>query len=187
MSGLLSSLAGMVRQAGSQYPFINQFNPLVSLGRGEGYAETWPANETGDASYPRPEEFPMDRIGVQVFRPDAFGPSDLAAEMLHVDPRANEPRARLLQSLTPSQIATLKAGSGDYQESMRSGQPERKALENAVDAAMRGYTVNQWPQSANDQMNYMPAQRSILDHLRNYMLTGKDPDNAFRPSAGMVR
>jgi hypothetical protein len=162
-----------LRDAVKQYPFIDQYNPLISVGSGEGYAETWPADEAGDASYPRPKEFPMGRVGVQVFKPEKFTASDLAAEFLHVDPKANAARDALRKSMTPEQLQRLKRESADYSESIRMGQPEDRAVQNAIDSALRGYTTDQWPKEANEKMGYSAKQRQILDGLKRYMVTGK--------------
>jgi len=163
----------LVRRAAQAYPFITQYNPLVVTGNGEGYAETWPADEPGAPDWPRPKELPMGRVGVQVFRPNEFGPTDLAAEFLHVDPVAHETRSKLLESMTPAQIEALKSASGDYAMSLRVGQSEDMALQNAVDSALRGYTVGHWPEEANASMGYTKQQKDMLDNLKRYMMTGK--------------
>ena len=155
------------------YPFIQQYNPLVSVGAGEGYAETWPQNEPGAPDVPRPKEFPMSRAGVQVFRPNDFGPHDLAAEFLHIDPFANETRDRLRASMTPAQIENLKNSAGDYHATLKSGGSEDRAIQNSIDSALRGYTVGQWPAEANASMGYNSDQLGMLDALKNYMQTGK--------------
>jgi hypothetical protein len=117
----------------------------------------------------------MDATGVQVFRPREFGLSDLAAEFLHVDPFANATRAHLLASLSPSQMRTLKHGAGDYAETLKGGGTEQQAMNNAADSALRGYTVNQWPASANAEMRYTPEQIKSLNDLRTYMGQGYYP------------
>jgi hypothetical protein len=66
----------------------------------------------------------MGRVGVQVFKPEKFTASDLAAEFLHVDPKANAARDALRKSMTPEQLQRLKRESADYSESIRMGQPE---------------------------------------------------------------
>ena len=168
----------LLADATARYPFVKFHNPMVTIGTGQDdYAETWPTGETGDKQYPRPANFPIDRIGIQVFRPQAFGANDLAAEMLHIDPYANSTRDMLMRSLTPGQVATLKKQSGDYRQSVDMGLGEDKAMSNAIDSAMRGYTVGQWPQSANDAMQYNPQQRQMLDSLKSYMTTGVYPSS----------
>lgn len=115
----------------------------------------------------------MGRVGVQIFKPDQFGPDDLAAEFLHVDPVANQTRDYLLKSLSPSQLAYLKHASGDYADTLKQGGNEARAIQNAVDSAMRGYTVGQWPANVNAGMNYSAQQINALNALKKYMQTGK--------------
>lgn len=165
----------LLAKASTAYPFIQQYHPnvMVSPSTQGDYAETWPADETGDAQYPRPKELPMGGVGVQVFKPDKFGPSDLAAEFLHVDPYANQMRAQLMHTLTPHQVAMLKHSSEDYSSTLERGEPEHRAMQNALDSALRGYTVGQWPAEANAAMRYSPDQLRLLDGLRHYMTTGQ--------------
>ena len=168
----------LLEDAKSQYPFISQYDPVVTVGEREGdYAETWPVGETGGADYPRPTGIPLNRVGVEVFRPSQFNAADMAAEMLHIDPFANATRSRLSDLLTQNQMNTLKNESGDYRQSVQMGLPASRAIANAVDSAMRGYTVGQWPQSANQRMNYTKEQSGLLDALRSYMLNGYYPLN----------
>lgn len=166
----------VLSQAEQQYPFVSQYRPVVTVSNRQGdYAETWPVGETGDPSYPRPGSIPIDRVGVEVMRPKDFGPSDLAAEMLHIDPWANATRGLLGDSLSPVQLAALKRESGDYQQSLQMKLPPQQALNNAVDSAMRGYTVGQWPADANARMGYTPQQLQWLNGLRTYMQQGVYP------------
>jgi hypothetical protein len=163
----------VLADAKKKYQFLNQYNPLVSVGSGDGYAETWPADEEGDSSYPRPKDFPIGRVGVQIFKPDHFGADDLAAEFLHIDPYANQTRDQLLKSMTPDQIGRLKSSSKDYSYTMQRGEGDQRATQNAIDSALRGYTTGQWPVDANQAMGYTPQQVQMLESLKSYMATGK--------------
>jgi hypothetical protein len=168
-------IASLIAKATKDYPFINQHNPFVFMGNDptRDYAETWPSDEEGTPDRPRPKELPAGRVGVQVFRPNDFGPNDLAAEFLHIDPVANETRASLRASLTPAQIERLKYTSRDYQSTLDRGENEDRAIQNAIDSALRGYTVGQWPAEANTAMGYSPQQLHLLENLKRYMRTGK--------------
>lgn len=170
-------LQDLLAQASSQYPYIRRYNPVVTQGHGGDYAETWPINEPGDPSAPRPADIPMDRTGVEVMRPGDFHPADLAAEFLHVDPFANATRNILQQLLSPGQARTLRHSAGDYQDSLNQGTTPEKAMSNAVDSAMRGFTVGQWPADANASMNYSPEQINLLQSLHQYMTQGYYPSN----------
>lgn len=135
---------------------------------GRGYAETWPAGEGGSKEFPRPAEIPLDKLGIQVFKPDKWTDRDTAGELLHIDPVANYYRGKFADSLTPNQLETLRQ-QPDFKEG---DQPDGKRMQNAVDAAMRGYTVGQWPKEAVDSF-FNPSQRKMMDSLRKYMITGK--------------
>ena len=167
----------LLAKAQQEYPFIGMNQPVVKVAQGEGYAETWPRGETGapDAMGrdTRPYDFPMNQLGVTVHQPDKFTSADLAGEVLHVDPYANIVRDKLMQTMTPQQWGTLKNEALDYNESIRQGLSEQRAKENTIDSALRGYTVNQWPESVNQQLNYSPAQLELLNSLKTYMKTGK--------------
>lgn len=152
-----------------EYPFINNTAPMVSVGSGTGYAEVWPQGEEGAPNSPRPQQFPIDRFGVEVRKPTQFRPNDLAGEVLHGDPRAQAARDALIPTLTQQQLNLLKREALDYQESIRLGMSEQDAIRNMTDSAMRGYVVNQWPQSMNQALNYSPQQLGILNGLLSYV------------------
>jgi hypothetical protein len=178
-AGVNPYIANLLTKARTDYPgLMNQYNPIVTTGSGEGYAETWPANETGalDAKGKptRPAAFPMDRIGVNVYRPNDFTHRDLIGELLHVDPVARDTSARLMKSFTPAQIERLKQASGDYAMTMREGgRSEEDALRNATDSALRGVVIGQWPEEANRSMGYTKDQQAMIDALTAYMKSGK--------------
>ena len=159
----------LLNKAIAEYPFIQQHNPIVSLGKGEGYAETWPIGEEGAPHNPRPKHFPVDRHAIEVYRPEEFSHHDLAAELLHIDPVANKTREDLIKSWTPKQLNALKEHALDWQATLDEGRPEEDAIKNATDAALRGYTVGQWPESINKELNYDKNQLKTLESLKNYM------------------
>lgn len=156
--------------AQSKYQFLKN-NPMMymeSPQEGQGYAETWPAGETGSPDRPRPTQFPLEKVGIQVFKPGKFSADDIAGEALHIDPVASRYRDQFTSSISPQQWEELKRQpdyEGDGAEDQR-----KKAV---IDAAMRGYTVNQWPKDAVDRF-FSPSQRTMLDGLKNYMETGKE-------------
>jgi hypothetical protein len=168
-------IAALLAKATKDYPFITQHNPLVFMGSdpSRDYAETWPSDEEGTPDRPRPRNLPVGRVGIQVFRPNDFSASDMAAELLHVDPVANTTREGMLKLLTPQQIERLKANSLDYKSTIDRGESKQRALQNAMDSALRGYAMNQWPEEANQSMGYTPEQRKMLDILRAYVTTGR--------------
>jgi hypothetical protein len=172
-------LQTILSQAQESYPFVKQHNPVVALGQGQGFAETWPPEETGrpdEYGRPtRPQSMPMGKLGVEIYKPSEFSHHDLAAEMLHIDPIANKTREQLLKTWTPKQIETLKHHALDYQATIDEGRSHEDALQNATDSALRGYTVGQWPEEINKKLNYSPKQLKELDTLKMYMKTGQVP------------
>lgn len=160
----------LLKRAHEEYPFIQQHKPMVIVGNGEGYAETWPIDEPGAPEYARPTSLPIDRLGIEVRRPSQFTHHDLAAEVLHIDPFANTTREKMMSSWTPAQLETLKQQSGDYQFTLNEpGRTEEDAIRNATDSAIRGVVVNQWPKEANAAMQYTPSQQQLLQSLSGYM------------------
>lgn len=158
----------LLDQATAKYPFISQHNPVVVVNpqKDRGYAETWPAGEPGDESYPRPKTLPIDRTGVEIYRPNEFGPDDLAAEMIHVDPKANATRNQIMQSFTGKQISDMASRSLDYQETQ---EPSRK-LQNGVDAMLRGMVMGQKTDSVVD---LTPDQQAMVAKLKAYATGSK--------------
>lgn len=159
----------LVAQAKQQYPFITKLNPVIIAGPKRG-GEGWPVGEEGAPDYPRPTSIPIDKHGIEVG--PGSTPADIAGEVLHVDPFANTTRDRLTQSLSPQQIAYLKQEALDYDSP---DMTEENKMRNAVDSAMRGHLVGQWPAEAVVKMNYTSAQTQMLDQLKQYMTTGQMP------------
>jgi len=159
--------------ARERFPFINQYDPHIKINprRNAGFAETFPKGEPGAGEFMRPSEFPINSVGVEVYRPREFGPSDYAAEFLHVDPKANQTRADLIKSFTHRQAEILKHEL-DYERSVQENLTPQHAMNNATDGLMRGYTVGQWPKSAIKDFGLNLNQSLMLDGLKNYMETG---------------
>ena len=171
----------LMRKATEEYPFISQHKPVVitNAGQGEGFAETYPPEETGrpleGGGFSRPKELPMGQIGIEIYRPDAFTHHDLAGEVLHVDPYSREISDKLAKTWTPAQLKTLREHALDYDATLAEGRPEADAIRNATDSALRGYVVGQWPEEVNTSLQYAPVQRALLESLKNYTKTGKKP------------
>lgn len=166
--------AAMLRnQAVEKYPFIKQYDPTVTVGSGDGYAETWFPQDFGPTGTERPKNISAESLGIEIRRPNEFRAEDLAGEVLHYDPRANQVRGMLDKTLSPQQWDVLKREALDYDESVRLGMPESRVRENTIDSAIRGFTVNQWPESINQAMQYTPEQLEQLNALKAYMTTGQ--------------
>jgi len=165
----------LLKEATKAYPFVAKHNPMVVVNPMEdkGFAETYPLGETGaplpNGGFSKHSSLPIDRIGVEVFKPNQFTHHDLAAEMLHIDPVANQAREALTKTWSPKQLKTLKEHALDYQATLDEGRPEADAIKNATDSALRGYTVGQWPEEINKALAYSPQQLKVLDSLKSYM------------------
>lgn len=165
----------ILADAQRDFPFINKHNPhiKVSPGTDRNYAETFGPDEEGSKEFPRPKEFPYGATGIEVYKPEQFTPADYAAEFLHVDPFANKTREQMIRLYTPEQRELMKRG-GDYQETIARNLGERKALENATDALLRAYSVqnhpsHQWHKDELYDLNFTPEQLKVLDNLKTYV------------------
>ena len=165
----------LLAQATQEYPFVAKHNPAVVVNPMEdkGYAQTYPIGETGaplpNGGFSKHSSLPIDRVGVEIYKPDEFNHHALAGEMLHIDPVANQARNALLKTWTPSQIKTLKHHALDYDATIKEGRSHADALQNATDSALRGYTVGQWPEEVNKELAYSPKQLKVLESLKTYM------------------
>ena len=138
---------------------------------GKGYAETWHKGDEGSPDWMmRPNDIPLNQNGISVFQPDKWTAKDTAGEGLHLDPMANQYRTRLLESMTPEQMAQAKNEFNDY-NFVGNSIPETNKVNNLTDAMMRGYTVGQAPDQFN-QSFYNPKQKETLNQLKRYMQTG---------------
>jgi hypothetical protein len=168
-------LNDLLAQALTDYPFIAKHDPQLAFGKGYGYAETYPPEETGkplgNGKFSRPAELPMGRTGIAIHQPNKFSAADLAGEVLHVDPYAAEVRDKLLQSLTPEQLKKMQYHFLDYEQSVKEGLSPGKAMQNLGDAALRGYVLNQAPSKVNKEIGYTEEQKALFDSLTKYMKT----------------
>jgi len=163
----------LLQQAQQQYPFVSQYNPQVVLGTGQGYAETYPVGETGrplgGGKFSRPSTLPIDKVGIEIYKPKEFTPRDLAGELLHIDPVANKIRDQLIKTWTPEQVKKLQEHALDFDMTLAEGRPLQDAIKNATDSALRGYVVGQWSPEVDKSFNYTPKQMKLLDELKNYV------------------
>jgi len=168
----------VLNNAKSQYKFIPK-DTLAVANRtkqlGGSYLEAWPKGETGYVGAVRPKELPIDKHGLEVTRVDEVGIKDIAGDTLHHDNYAHEVRTKLGQSIVnnPEQLNKLKAIARDYSFSKDRGMSESDSIRNAVDSAMRGHVVEQWPADKVAAMMYTPDQSKLLEGLKSYMVTGK--------------
>lgn len=161
----------MLTAARAKYPFIGS-NVVAVPKTGGGFgSEGWPAGETGDPSYPRPKQIPLNSPGIEY---DPKGNiDDLAGEVLHTDQFANDVRDRMSKTFSPDQINYLAHEALDYGAGTNT--PPDVQLRNGTDSFIRGALLNQWPAKAVSGMNLTPQQQALLGHLKTYMTTGQKP------------
>jgi hypothetical protein len=156
-------------QAETKYPFLKQHNMIVLMRpneKAEDFAETYPAHDQEqDPNAPRPTEIPMDRHGVEIYKPNDFSVDDLAGEALHFDPQAQAVAKRFQDSLTDDQKERVQE-TGDFQQKNIDVAHQWKS---GIDSVIRGYAVGQWPKDALDDFGFTPAQKADLDSLKQYM------------------
>lgn len=172
----------LLSKAKAKYGFLKNvpMRVIVNPKDSETYAETWPANEPGNEKYKRPADIPINELGVEIYKPDQFNEDDLAGEALHVDPIARKTADAITSSLNGDQIKQLAINSGDYQHSLELGLPEERAVQNAVDSMLRGYVVGQWPKEAIDSIGLDDQQKTMLQKLKDYVVTGKTEEQQLQ-------
>lgn len=166
----------LLGQALKKYGFIKQHDvvQIVTPQEGKGYAETWAAGEVGDKENPRPKGIPLNKNGIQIFKPDKFTADDVAGEVLHLDPKANQVREEFIMTLSSEQKEYLKK-QPDYTYGNVS---DSKRMQNAADSVIRGYTVGQWPKEEIDKF-LNPKQKGMLDDLKKYMVGNAGKSGGF--------
>ena len=166
----------LTQSASDQYKFLANHDiiTIVNLKDNEGYAETWPADEPGDPSWPRPETIPMGKAGVEIKRKD-FNANDYAAEVFsHVDQKGISYANKLVESLSPAQLDILKQQSADYDMSKKLGMSEELAVRNAGMSALRGFVFGQWPKEAIDHLGLNKSQTKMLEDAQRYAIHGEE-------------
>ena len=169
----------LLNAARKQYPFISKHDVKLSITPNDkkpwGYAETWLPGDMGWQGTPeqgfvnRPQHFPPESIGIDVYQPNEFSVHDIAGEVLHADPMANKARDLLAGSLTPRQMQILR-NQNDYK---MTNDAEPIKMRNAIDSLMRGYLVGKWPAEAIKEFGLNTEQKRHLDTVKNYMMSGE--------------
>jgi hypothetical protein len=168
--------AGVMDQAYQQFPILKDV-PLVykeSPGKGgNNLLESWPPGEEGDKDYPRPKEFPLDKLGVENYSPKTR-PIDILGDvvshhLVNTDPQIQRTYSAFQKSITPSQEDLLKE---QYKYAQQS-EGEKRDFDawkesTGVPALFRGHAFQQWPSDFNKRV-YTPQQRELLDKMMMYL------------------
>jgi hypothetical protein len=160
-------------QAAQEFPILRDLSVgyKESFGKGQGYLEFWPADETGTSDAPRPQEFPMGTVGVEVYDPktrpiDIMG--DVASHhLIQTDPYVKKAYEVFETSLTGDQRARLQ----DQYEYARRNEGERRPFNewyehSGLPGYFRGYAFDQWENAAE---LYTPDQRQLFDNMMDYL------------------
>jgi len=165
----------MFEKAKSEYPYLadKDISFKYSPNEGRGFLEFYGPDEPGSPEYPRPKEFPMGKVGVEVFNPKTR-PLDILADYVshygvEQDPYLSERYQQFSQSFTPEQQQRLQEQYKWYQEHPE--YKESRPFEDWKNASgmpgyFRGYTFDQWE---NSKDAYTPQQLQVLDQVRKYL------------------
>lgn len=163
----------LIKTAKEQYPILNtlDLNYKYSPLKAPGFLEFWPSDEEGTPEYPRPTEFPLGTIGVEVYDPNTR-PIDILGDvvshhLINTDPHIMKYYEKFQDSLTPRQRFQLQR-QYDYATKNEGEQRPYAVWESNVGMPgyFRGYAFQQWDHA--DEM-YTPRQREMFDRMMNYL------------------
>ena len=165
----------LFEKAKKEYPYLADKDIAFDYapGKGQGYLEFYSPTETGSPEYPRPQNIPMGKVGVQVFDPKTRPVDILADYVSHYgvenDPYLSAQYKQFTQSFTPEQQKKLQEQYSWYQNNpkFKETRPfEEWAKASGIPGYFRGYTFNQWPDSSK---MYTPEQLNTLNAVKKYL------------------
>ena len=166
----------LMQQAQSEFPILKNVNPLFKYNPsgGQGFLEFWPGKEIGSTEHPRPKEFPLGQIGVEVYDPktrpiDIMG--DIASHhLVETDPRMKGYYKQFQESLTPDQRGDLQRQYKHAQENFGEKRPYAQWEQaSGLPGYFRGYPFQQW----EDSDIYTPDQITMFQEMMSYLRGGK--------------
>lgn len=185
-AGVGSTIGGMLRDSAVR----QQDDPLISSAKNEfpilqklqlgykynpsaqpGYLEFWPSGESGTPEWPRPKEFPLGTIGVEVYDPNTR-PIDLMGDiashfLVETDPLMQQYYSNFESSLTPKQQALLMQQYKYDNEHFGENRPYQDwYTDSGLPGLFRGYAFQQLPDA---NALYTPQQRNMFDNMMNYL------------------
>lgn len=167
----------LLGQARQEYPVLNNYDIgfKYSPNRGSGFLEFWPPGEGGSRELPRPQEFPIGGVGVEVYNPKTR-PIDVLGDVVShhltsVDPTVKSIYEQFTSSLEPWQRNRLREqyeyAKKNHGEKRQYGDWERAS---GLPGYFRGYPFEQWD---NPQEMYTPGQLKLLDGMMRYFRSPK--------------
>jgi hypothetical protein len=165
----------LFEKAKTEYPYLADKDIAFDYApnQGRGFLEFYSPEETGSPEYPRPENLPMGKVGVQVFDPTTK-PIDILADYVshygvEKDPFLSERYQKFSNSFTPEQNQKLQEQYAYYQKhpEYKESRPYEDWLKaSGMPGYFRGYTFNQWE---NSQDAYTKPQLDLLNQIREYL------------------
>jgi hypothetical protein len=134
--------------------------------------EFYPPDETGSKKYPRPDEIPIDKLGVEIFNEDVR-PLDILGDvtshwLIYNHPEYIKYYDDFVESMSPEQKQRLM---GQYKHYVSQGEErpyEQWEQMTGLPAYFRGYAFKQWPDEFNERA-YTPEQREMFDRMMNQL------------------
>ncbi len=166
----------LMDQARAQYPILPpDIGYKYSAGRAPFMLEHWgPGMAESIPGVGRPEEFPPDKFGIEVYDPKTR-PIDILGDvvshrLINSDPKIKEAYSSFKNSFEPWQEDILR----EQYEHAQKNEGETRSFEQwkevtGVPAYFRGYPFQQWPEDAIKEM-YTPQQLQRLDEMMSYLL-----------------
>ena len=165
----------MLDTARKEYPYLADkemsfaYSPNVKT---KNQLESWPVNEEGEPKYPRPANIPLDKFGIQVFKPQGGTPINILGDYvshhgIKTDPKLQEYYKQFEGSLDPAKMQERYAY---HQKHYGEKRPyEQWSQMTGVPEIFRGYTFNQFGTPQQAAKMYSPEQLKILDQVRSYL------------------
>ena len=174
----------MKRRAEQQYPYLQDKDLRVAYNpdRKQGMLEFYPPQEVGSEQYPRPEQFPIDKFGVDIRSP-MTRPIDVLGDYvshygIYTDPVLMASYKEIEKSLTADQKNHLKSLYEDYKRGyfldesgnkVSLGEKEKGTFEEWLDRSglpgfYRGNIFNQW-----EDKYYTPRQLELFKKAKQYL------------------
>ena len=174
----------MKRRAEQQYPYLQDKDLRVAYNpdRKQGMLEFYPPEEVGSEQYPRPEQFPIDKFGVDIRSP-MTRPIDVLGDYvshygIYTDPVLMASYKEIEKSLTADQKNHLKSLYEDYKRGyfldesgnkVSLGEKEKGTFEEWLDRSglpgfYRGNIFNQW-----EDKYYTPRQLELFKKAKQYL------------------
>jgi len=165
----------MFDRAKKEYPYLSDkeipfvYSPNQET---ENLLESWKAGEPGEGNYQRPAQIPIDKFGIQVFKPEGATPLNILGDYVsHVgietDPKLQQYYTQFQNLLDPQSMQER------YQYHVQNF-GENRPYENwynmtGLPEIFRGYTFKQFGNEEEAKQMYSPEQLNVLNQVRQYL------------------